>query len=262
MRRTARVLSAAALACAALGVAVPAAADPGVSTDTAVPADPAAPPEPVLPEDSADAVGPGVPEGPADDPDPVAPEDPAGAVEPAVPGDSAASGDSPVSGSAAHVSPGSVSPGGSVTVSVSCDPVGGSAPTSIQASSPAFEEGTVPLRRVAGDDEEAAGPAYTGTARIAADGNLEGDENASGKAPGWSVDGTCPAAHGGKGKPWSARFDVAHGGGAGVQHGAHAGAGGTFTDSVPALAAGGVLIAGAFGGAVYRLRRKSPSADG
>ncbi|MFF1274782.1 hypothetical protein ACFVZC_15390 [Streptomyces marokkonensis] len=37
--------------------------------------------------------------------------------------------------------------------------------------------------------------------------------------------------------------------------GVHAGEGGAFTDSVPALAAGGLLIAGAFGAAAHRLYR-------
>ncbi|GAA0652895.1 hypothetical protein GCM10009535_34110 [Streptomyces thermocarboxydovorans] len=42
--------------------------------------------------------------------------------------------------------------------------------------------------------------------------------------------------------------------------GVHAGDGGSLTDSVPALAAGGLLIAGAFGAAAHRLlgRRKDP----
>lgn len=48
---------------------------------------------------------------------------------------------------------------------------------------------------------------------------------------------------------------------AAVDHGVRAGDGGTFTDSVPALVAGGVLIAGAAGGAAYRLRRKTPTAQ-
>ncbi|MEU9924781.1 hypothetical protein AB0H51_26425 [Streptomyces griseoluteus] len=38
-----------------------------------------------------------------------------------------------------------------------------------------------------------------------------------------------------------------------VEHGVQAGAGGTFSDSVPALTAGAVLIAAAAGGAGYRL---------
>src|SRR5207248_3267826 len=39
----------------------------------------------------------------------------------------------------------------------------------------------------------------------------------------------------------------------GLQHGVEAGAGGTFSDSVPALVAGGLLIACALGAAAYRL---------
>jgi hypothetical protein len=39
------------------------------------------------------------------------------------------------------------------------------------------------------------------------------------------------------------------------RHGVRAGQGGAFTDSLPALITGGVLIAGAVGAAVYRLRR-------
>ncbi|MFI9568406.1 hypothetical protein [Streptomyces rishiriensis] len=46
-----------------------------------------------------------------------------------------------------------------------------------------------------------------------------------------------------------------------VDHGVQAGEGGAFTDSVPALVAGGVLIAGAFGAAVHRLRRRAPAGD-
>jgi hypothetical protein len=47
-----------------------------------------------------------------------------------------------------------------------------------------------------------------------------------------------------------------------TERGVRAGAGGAFTDSVPALVAGGLLIAGALGGAVYRLRRGTPAAGG
>ncbi|WP_369173772.1 hypothetical protein AB5J49_39930 [Streptomyces sp. R28] len=280
---------------------------------------------------------------------------------------------------AAEVSPGTVSPGGSVTVSVTCDPVGGSAPATIEATSQAFEEGTVQLKQVAGQGEKEAGAAYTGTARVPPAENSEGDTDAVGSDAAWTVDGTCPAASGAEGKPWSATFTVARdsgggkdgaeGGGGGIeggegdteggkgdaesggsdveggsggvdggaggtdggrggteggteggtdpcgeqhsdkavpygdstelyedkadsslgtsepnsyetgrhsdtggQHGedcssegnhrgVEAGAGGAFTDSVPALVAGGFLIAGAAGGAVYRLRRKTPTAQ-
>ncbi|MEU5523740.1 hypothetical protein ABZ759_24555 [Streptomyces sp. NPDC047860] len=47
-----------------------------------------------------------------------------------------------------------------------------------------------------------------------------------------------------------------------AHHGVHAGGGGAFTDSVPALAAGGLLIAGAFGAAAHRLYRdRTPRRD-
>jgi hypothetical protein len=45
-----------------------------------------------------------------------------------------------------------------------------------------------------------------------------------------------------------------------VQRGVRAGGGGTFTDSVPALVIGGVLIAGACGAAVHRLRNREGDA--
>ncbi|MFI5569071.1 hypothetical protein ACIA6T_17325 [Streptomyces sp. NPDC051740] len=48
-----------------------------------------------------------------------------------------------------------------------------------------------------------------------------------------------------------------------AHQGVHAGAGGAFTDSVPALAAGGLLIAGAFGAAAHRVyRARTTRADG
>ncbi|MEU3947573.1 hypothetical protein [Streptomyces sp. NPDC029526] len=101
----------------------------------------------------------------------------------------------------------------------------------------------------------------------------------------WTVHGTCPAAPGGKGTPWSVTFTVTvHSGGTPTPThtptrtpapqptpcpghrgghcpattppgGVHAGDGGAFTDSVPALAAGGLLIAGAFGAAAHRVYR-------
>ncbi|MEU6178982.1 hypothetical protein [Streptomyces coeruleorubidus] len=195
---------------------------------------------------------------------------------------------------AAEVSPATVEPGGTLTISVSCDPTGGPPPDSIDATSQAFDEGTVPLRKVTGNDDKVSGPAYRGTARIAPAENFEGDPDALGEDSAWTVDGTCPAAPGGEGTEWSATFTVAHDGGhhepshkpthkpphrpthepcpeephdeprhhhtecgeAVVQRGVRAGDGGAFTDSVPALVAGGVLIAGAFGAAVHRLRNR------
>ncbi|MFI7136986.1 hypothetical protein ACIBQ5_04215 [Streptomyces massasporeus] len=198
---------------------------------------------------------------------------------------------------AAEVSPATVQPGGTLTVSVSCDATGGPPPDTIDATSQAFDEGTVPLQRVTGNDDEVSGPAYRGTARIASAENFEGDPDAPGEDSAWSVEGTCPAAPGGEGATWSATFTVAHGSGphkpshkptheppydptyppppthrpcpepsqprashhtecGGPPRGVRAGDGGAFTDSVPALVAGGVLIAGAFGAAAHRLRHR------
>ncbi|MFJ4534850.1 hypothetical protein ACIP39_02550 [Streptomyces tibetensis] len=190
---------------------------------------------------------------------------------------------------AAEVSPATVQPGGTLTVSVSCDPTDGPPPDSIDATSQAFDEGTVPLQLVTGNDDEVSGPAYRGTALISSAESFEGDPDAQGEDSAWTVDGTCPAAPGGEGTPWSATFTVTHGSAphkpshrpthppthepcpepphhrepqhtecepAAVQRGVRAGDGGAFTDSVPAMVAGGVLIAGAFGAAAHRLRNR------
>ncbi|MEV8033654.1 hypothetical protein [Streptomyces sp. NPDC086182] len=321
----------------------------------------------------------------------------------------------------AEVSPGSVEPGGTVTIRVTCDAIGGSPPDFIDAGSQGFQEGKVQLHRVEGADPNAGGAAsYSGTALISSGGSGESDAGAgtaadpaaagsgagrgsagvssgpmgpgtSGAsdaknpdaasteavdpapggantvapdafapapvagdpvvpdpltpgavgaesagpdtvgpddlgpdtvgpdtvgpdsvgpdtaapgtaAPGtavpdtvgpdkagpdaggadgpWNVDGVCPAPPGGQGKQWTASYSVARGGtathgpddgtgsgtgagtgtGAGgrpptVQRGVQAGEGGVFTDSVPALITGSVLIAGAVGAAAYRLHR-------
>ncbi|MFE7859632.1 hypothetical protein [Streptomyces sp. NPDC057403] len=291
---------------------------------------------------------------------------------------------------ASEVSPGTASPGGSVTVSVSCESTGGPAPATIDATSQAFDEGTVKLQRVGGSADQAAGVTYRGTARIASATDLEdggpapvgpdpaapdaatpqdtaipdakapdakapdttgtddlgpdavgpdtvptdaaapdglGPDTAPTDAAGpgdvppdpaapdaavpdgtapdgaapdavgpgavppgavppgsvtadsaWTVNGTCPAPPGGRGAAWSATFKVDLGAGgtrrcaekqrtdgcgtAPVQRGVRAGEGGTFTDSVPALVAGGVLIAGALGAAAHRLRHRDSGAGG
>ncbi|MFC5213098.1 hypothetical protein [Streptomyces coerulescens] len=113
---------------------------------------------------------------------------------------------------AAEVSPGTVAPGGSVAVSVTCDALDGSAPATLQATSQAFDGGTVELKRISGTDKKAAGPAYRGSARIPSAENVEGAPDTAGPESDRTVDGTCPAAgggEGGKGKEWSATFTVA-----------------------------------------------------
>ncbi|WP_329268882.1 hypothetical protein [Streptomyces sp. NBC_01451] len=197
---------------------------------------------------------------------------------------------------AGEVSPGTVGPGGTVTVSVACDATGGTPPATIDAHSQSFEQGTVQLQQVPGNDDQVTGPAYSGTARIAPDWSFEGAQNASAPAAEGSADGTCPGQGGAQGKAWKATFTVtrdgtgtcgtgSHGGDsrsgdfqdvsgcpthpaepaptpAPVQRGVQAGQGGAFTDSVPALVAGGVLIAGAAGAAVHRLRRRRTAVRG
>ncbi|MEV5339456.1 hypothetical protein AB0K93_13345 [Streptomyces sp. NPDC052676] len=125
--------------------------------------------------------------------------------------------------------------------------------------------------------------------------------HAAGRDSAWTVDGTCPAASGAEGKPWSATFTVPASGGGGregggdgsgggssgdgssgavhsgtpcpdpedpgcgtavVQRGVRAGAGGAFGVSVPALVVGGLLIAGALGAAAHRLYGKASGTDG
>ncbi|MFG2681550.1 hypothetical protein [Streptomyces sp. NPDC048392] len=299
MRRTARALSVAVLASAALGVFAGAgAADPGVPPP---PTGAGEPVEPPAPDDSG-----------------------------AVPPPSVDEGLHPAAGqAAARVTPADVAPGGTVTVSVSCGPTGGAAPATLDATSAAFDAGTVVLRKVAGDEGTASGPAYRGTARIAAAEDFEAEgptenrtdtedaqgatKDSDGAADDWTVDGACPDASGGEGDPWSATMTVpgegvagaaepgcresaepragtsTHGtacataepacpepatprggpsaqgtscGGATAEHGVRAGTGGTFGDSVPALVAGGVLIAGACGAAAHRLRLRVRGEDG
>ncbi|MFF7647464.1 hypothetical protein [Streptomyces canus] len=195
---------------------------------------------------------------------------------------------------AAEVSPSSVQPGGTVTVSVSCDPGTGTPPATVDAASEAFESQTVRLQLVPGNDDQASGPAYSGTARVSADQELQDGAGGVGPDSAWTVDGTCPTADRAPGKAWSATFTVTRGAAAdgshrpctephaahtepgtqprteprtescdpaAVQSPVRAGQGGSFSDSVPALVTGGLLIVAAAGGAVYRLRRRAPATD-
>lgn len=264
--------------------------------------------------------------------------------------------------STAQADPQTVTPGDTVTVSVSCDPADGPAPETIDADSQAFEQGTVKLRRLPGNDDSAGGPSYQGTAHIAPAVDFETGADTTGTSTEWGVNGVCPAPPGGEQRQWSAPFTVQATGDAHppayqpqddhstyqpqgqpkeepkeeslgqldhqspgqpkeespgqpkdkpkdkpkeepkeespgqldyqspgqpkdkpkeespgrpehhathqpddqathtpapVQHGVHAGGGGAFTDSVPAMVAGGLLIVGALGAAVYRLRSRN-----
>jgi hypothetical protein len=119
---------------------------------------------------------------------------------------------------AAEVSPSSVQPGGSVTVSVSCDPGTGTPPATLDATSEAFETRTVRLQLVPGNDDKVSGPAYSGTARVSADQELQEGAGGVGPDSAWTVDGTCPTADRAPGQAWSATFTVTRGPATGSSH--------------------------------------------
>ncbi|MFJ6573142.1 hypothetical protein ACIQNU_37610 [Streptomyces sp. NPDC091292] len=174
----------------------------------------------------------------------------------------------------AEVRPHRVEPGGSVEIHVSCERGGGHEggregergggregergggrdPEFIEAHSQAFEDGRVKLHRASGNEDRKSGASYRGHARIARGENFEGGPHNVGPVSEWSVEGHCPGE-----RRWSASFTVVRE--TGVRHGVHAGEGGTFTDSRTALVTGGVLIAGALGAAVYRVRRKDADSE-
>ncbi|NEC72242.1 hypothetical protein, partial [Streptomyces rochei] len=110
----------------------------------------------------------------------------------------------------AEVSPAGVTPGGTVTVSVTCAPSGGPAPATLDAASPAFDGGTVALRKVAAEAGTSSGPAYRGTARIAAAEGLTSEAEAATPQETWTVDGACPEASGEE-QPWSATMTAPEG---------------------------------------------------
>ncbi|MFF6994843.1 hypothetical protein ACFY93_07770 [Streptomyces sp. NPDC008313] len=284
MRRTARFLSATALVSVVLGAAASAAiAEP-------------------LPEPPAESWAEAEP-----DADPAA--EPGTAADAPVGDEADGLGDAGTESAgapAARVSPVTVGPGGTITISVDCEAGGGTAPESIDANSGAFEQGKVQLHRVPGEGGQGTAPAaYRGTARISSGEDSDGSVEDGGDGREWNVDGTCPAAPGKQGRHWSTSFTHSWGdasepgrdqdadtggaedmGGAGDAGGAEgggdpgdtagagargtvppadearrgavrAGQGGAFTDSVPALITGGVLVAGAVGAGVHRMLRRS-----
>ncbi|MEU9543671.1 hypothetical protein [Streptomyces mirabilis] len=152
----------------------------------------------------------------------------------------------------AEVDPRSVGPGGLLSISVTCDAIGGTPPESIDAHSQGFEGGTVQLHRITGGDEKTDGAtSYRGTARIPASGtpdagsgavdgsggvggfgvasaaseqftsdSVDGDREAQ-----WGVNGVCPVAPGGQERPWNASYTVSHGTGTGASTGTGTGTG-------------------------------------
>ncbi|WP_316782023.1 hypothetical protein [Streptomyces sasae] len=133
----------------------------------------------------------------------------------------AAGGTAAAADPAAEVAPGKARPGATVTVSVTCEGGGGQAPATLDASSPAFAEHTVRLTKVG---QGTAGPAYRGTAQVAAgdtekaytEGNATDATAGTERTGASNVDGTCPAAGGGRARPWSAHFTIDRGDGSDV----------------------------------------------
>ncbi|MCF6525556.1 hypothetical protein [Streptomyces sp. JJ36] len=151
----------------------------------------------------------------------------------------------------AEVAPRRVTPGATVTVSVSCDPLPGRKrpPRSIKAYSQVFRHGEATLQLTPTKDDTGAGPAYTGTARIVSARHLAGGgPDTVGRKSTWGIDGACP-----DGADWETGVTVDRRPGGG----AHAGEGGSLGGgNATAVAAGGVLLAGALSWGVYVLRRE------
>lgn len=203
--------------------------------------------------------------------------------------------------SAAETGSSSVSPGGSVTVSVACEATGGPPPATFGAVShtkarsghPATVDGTCATAPgsngrawsaashvTRGDGSDGAGPGESGSdGGPAGDngGGGHGDDGGGGGGRGDNGGGEGADLGGGavgggdvggdghdQGRPCTEQDSDSCGGTAmqngrehdpqdGMRHGVEAGAGGTFSDSVPALVAGGLLIVCALGGAAFRL---------
>ncbi|MFG2966053.1 MULTISPECIES: hypothetical protein [unclassified Streptomyces] len=298
MRRTVRALSVAVLAGAACGAAGPAAARPGTTvtisvtcgdraevyteggTTSAAGRDPAPAPDGACP-----AAGGEQPQQPGTVPFTVAGGDDAGALPPVVGGGDLPPGlDSALppgdGGGTAPRGDAGTAPRGDGGVAPHGD--GGVAPHGDGGVPPRGDEGTGAHY---GDDDGGASRGDEGT------GGHHGDDGTTSRGD----DGTASHGDGGTGGhgdddtvPWKnderpcaaegqtqkscggdeQECDGTRGGGdtscapPGVQHGVEAGEGGAFTESVPALAAGALLIAAACGGAAYRLWGGRFRADG
>ncbi|MEU2927018.1 hypothetical protein ABZ636_18505 [Streptomyces sp. NPDC007251] len=237
-RRTARALSAAFAAGAVLAVAGPAAAadiDPGAppAAQTAVPE--GAPGACTAPQQCASAGG------PAAFPDAAAPS-----YDPALPsrGEGAPSLQG-VTPTREGWTPGAAPSGGyGVTQPAQpaqpAQPPQAAQPPQVAPSSP----GLAPSRDAYPPSQQGITPSHDGVAPTR-DGFTPGHDGVGACRPGEQCADRSPCREPGRcdgdAEPPT------------VQHGVEAGTGGSFTDSVPALAAGATLIAAACGGAGYRL---------
>ena len=102
---------------------------------------------------------------------------------------------------AAEVNPRSVEPGGTLTFSRLLRPDRRTPrPRPIDASSQAFEQGTVALQRIPGNDDSAAAPPTRRSARIAPAADFEAGAGAVNSATEWGVDGGLPGGPGRRGQ--------------------------------------------------------------
>ena len=109
----------------------------------------------------------------------------------------------PAAAADADATPRLVEPGRTVTVLVSCDPVEGSIPGGIEATSPAFVGEVAQLERVSADEEDPrGGPAYRGRAKISDEAEFDTSRAAS-RTSEWDVAGLCPG-----GEQWTAAFRI------------------------------------------------------
>lgn len=109
----------------------------------------------------------------------------------------------PAAAADADATPRLVEPGRAVTVLVSCDPVEGSIPGGIEATSPAFVGEVAQLERVsAAEEDPEGGPAYRGRAKISNEAEFHASRAAS-RTSEWDVAGLCPG-----GEQWAAAFRI------------------------------------------------------
>ncbi|MEU1339093.1 hypothetical protein [Streptomyces sp. NPDC005827] len=287
MRRTVRALSVAVLAGAACGAAGTAAARPGTTvtvsvtcgdraevyteggTTSAAGRDPASAPDGACP-----AAGGQQPQQPGTVPFTVAGGDDAGALPPVVGGDLPPGLDGAVppgdGGGTASRGDAGTAPRGDAGTAPRGD--GGVPPHGDGGVPPRGDEGTGSHYGDDGmtsrGDDGTASHGDGGTGGHGDDGTASREDD--GTVP-WKNDERPCAAEGQKQESCGGdeqECDGARGGGdtscapPGVQHGVEAGEGGAFTESVPALAAGALLIAAACGGAAYRLWGGRFRADG
>ncbi|MEV6593723.1 hypothetical protein [Streptomyces acidicola] len=264
--------------------------DPALGNDPAAEQDPTAGSDPTTGSDPAPGHRPPAADAPGTVPDSGAGLDPAGPGSGRVQGPGSSLGPTTAPSSAAVPSPAAVpryasvsdpeavvapaavrSPSAGFGRAAARVPAPGLIPAAAPATVPAPATAPATAPAPAAGPNASAGLVYRGTARIATAGNFAGGAGGAGKSSEWSVDGKCPAALGGQGKQWSASFTAALGSDQhgkepqgdnsqapsfdpdGMRHGVHAGEGGALTDSVPAMIAGGLLIAGAIGAAVQRI---------